>query len=128
MEGNLGSDADLKTASAAAETVGDVLARHFVNYSGSGVGLRGGTFSFTKTDVGHDFEIQDGRWATDLAVSGTVHWDQASGIINADLDVKGPNVASGQLKLDWNDRETSSLVRISGMLGGRTLKAERTAP
>ena len=53
--GNQGTDADLRFASAAAETVGDVLARQFVNYSGSGVGLKGAHSLFKRRRSGMTF-------------------------------------------------------------------------
>jgi hypothetical protein len=94
MQGNAGDQADLKVASAAAETVGDVLARHFVNYGGSGVGLRGGSFTLEQTETGHRFQLEAVRWTSDLEVSGVVSWDQSTGAIQADLEVKGPEDAS----------------------------------
>jgi pimeloyl-ACP methyl ester carboxylesterase len=129
LEGSAGAtEADFRTASAAAETIGDVLARSFVNYYGSGVGLRGGTFTIEQTDTGHDFQLQDVRWASDLDVSGTVRWDQSTGVIEADLELQGPNGSDGRLKLNWNDRAPEALVRISGDVGGRAVEAERPAP
>ncbi len=128
VDANAGTEADLRIASAAAETVGDVLARFFVNYYGSGVGLRGGTFSLEQTGTGHDIQLQDVRWASDLGVSGTVRWDQSTGLIRADLNVEGPDDSNGRLTLRWNDRETDALVRISGDIRRRAIQAERLAP
>jgi len=128
LDGNGGTETDLRIASAAAETVGDVLARYFVNYYGSGVGLRGGTFTLEQTGTGHDFQLQDVRWAFDLGVSGTVRWDQSTGVIRADLDLKSPDRRDGRLSLNWNDRERDALVRIAGGIEGRAIEAERLAP
>jgi pimeloyl-ACP methyl ester carboxylesterase len=128
VQGNIGSEAALKIASVAAETVGDVLARQFVNYGGSGVGLRGGSFTIAQTATGHDFQLQAVRWTLDVEVSGTVSWDQSTGEIRADLEVKGPGDASGPLSLSWNDRQTDAVARITGTLGGESVEAERLAP
>ncbi len=124
--GNAGSDADLRLASAAAETAGDALARYFVNSGGSGVGLRGGTFTFEASDTGHNFTLDQLRWAEDLAVSGTIRWDQSTGDIAADLTLAG--AATGTLSLTWNDRDTDAMARITGTIDGRAVAAERIAP
>ena len=124
--GNAGTEADLRLASAAAETAGDVLARYFVNSGGSGVGLRGGTFSFEAFDAGFAFTLDQVRWAEDLAVSGTIRWDQSTGDVTADLTLAG--AATGTVALAWNDRDTDAMARITGTIDGRALSAERIAP
>jgi pimeloyl-ACP methyl ester carboxylesterase len=124
--GNAGTEADLRLASAAAETAGDALARYFVNSGGSGVGLRGGTFTFEASDTGHNFTLDQLRWAEDLAVSGTIRWDQSTGDIAADLTLAG--AATGTLSLAWNDRDTDAMARITGTIDGRAVAAERIAP
>lgn len=124
--GNAATDADLRLASAAAETAGDVLARYFVNSGGSGVGLRGGTFKFEASDTGHSFTLDQLRWAEDLAVSGTIRWNQSTGDVTAELTLAG--AATGTLALAWNDRDTDAVARITGTIDGRAVAAERIAP
>ncbi|WP_026869090.1 alpha/beta fold hydrolase [Inquilinus limosus] len=124
--GNAATEADLRIASAAAETAGDVLARYFVNSTGGGVGLRGGTFGFEAFDEGYAFILDQLRWVEDLAVSGTVRWNQATGDIAAELTLAG--AATGTLALAWNDRDTDAMARITGTIEGRTVAAERLAP
>ncbi|MGK9237046.1 alpha/beta hydrolase [Inquilinus limosus] len=124
--GNAATETDLRIASAAAETAGDVLARYFVNSTGSGVGLRGGTFGFEAFDEGYAFTLDQIRWAEDLAVSGTIRWNQATGDIAAELTLAGAD--TGALALAWNDRDTDAVARITGTIDGRTVAAERLAP
>jgi hypothetical protein len=128
LNGNAGDEFALKAASAVAETAGDVLARFFVNYSGSGVGLRGGTFSFQQSESGYDFQLEQVRLTADLAVSGAIRWDQSTGEIQAELSLDGPDLGRGNLKLAWNDREADAAVRISGVIAGRSVSAQRIAP
>ena len=56
-------------------TVADVIDRWWNNYSGHGVGLRGGTFRYTGGAVVR-FRLDDVRLVDDLAVSGRVVWDR----------------------------------------------------
>lgn len=124
--GNAATEADLRLAAAAAETAGDVLARYFVNSSGTGVGLRGGGFSFEAFDAGYVFTLDQVRWAEDLAVSGTLRWNQDTGAVTAELTLDG--AGTGTVELAWNDRETNAVARITGAIGGRMVAAERIAP
>ncbi|MEI9930365.1 MAG: hypothetical protein WDM89_07375 [Rhizomicrobium sp.] len=50
--GNTATTAQLAQVSAAVQTAGDVIARWNINYTGSGLGLRGGKWTFTQ---GGDF-------------------------------------------------------------------------
>jgi pimeloyl-ACP methyl ester carboxylesterase len=124
--GNAATEAELRLAAAAAETAGDVLARYFVNAGGSGVGLRGGSFSLAGFDAGFAFTLDHVRWAEDLAVSGTLRWNQSTGDITADLTLDG--AATGTVALAWNDRDTDAVARLTGTIGGHALVAERLAP
>lgn len=124
--GNAATEADLRLASAAAETAGDVLARYFLAGSGSGAGLRGGSFSFEAFDAGYVFTLDQVRWTEDLAVSGTVRWNQETGAVTAELTLAG--AGTGTVGLAWNDRETDAVAKVTGTIGGRKLAAERIAP
>jgi hypothetical protein len=63
-------------------TVADVIDRWWNNYSGHGVGLRGGTWRYTGGDVVR-FRLRDVRLVDDLAVSGRVVWDRYAGTVSA---------------------------------------------
>jgi hypothetical protein len=61
-------------------TVADVVDRWWNNYSGHGVGLRGGTWRYTGGDVVR-FRLHGVRLVSDLAVSGRVVWHRYAGTL-----------------------------------------------
>jgi pimeloyl-ACP methyl ester carboxylesterase len=124
--GDAGADA-LSLASAAAETVGDAVARYYVTVSGTVAGLRGGRFHLSANERGHTLHLDRLRWAADLAVSGTVVWDQLDGRIEAEVAFTAPGHL-GSLTIAWNDRETDAVAHIAGQVDGAKLEAERVAP
>jgi pimeloyl-ACP methyl ester carboxylesterase len=128
LPGNTADEAALRLASAAAETAGDVLSRYFVSFGGSGAGLRGGAWSLERFDTGYAFALDRVRWTEDLAVSGTIEWDQSTGLVNAMLDLAGPDGATGTLSLFWNDRDTDAIATIEGRIGEARVRAGRIAP
>ena len=125
--GNAAGDAQLRLASAAAETVGDALGEFYVNQFRSGAGLRGGTFAILPTDVGYTLRLAGLRWAETLSVDGTVDWDQTTGAVTADLRLSAPGHA-GTLRLSWNDLDTEATMRLDGTVDGVPLAATRIAP
>lgn len=122
------NEADLRLAAAAAETAGDVLARYFVNSTEKGVGLRGGHFSLAPDGEGYRFTLDGVRWTQDVAVSGSIEWNQVTGEIDAELDVAQDDGPAGHLTLRWNDRRTNAQMTIDGQLGERDVDAVRLAP
>ncbi len=123
-------DADpdaLSLASAAAETVGDAVARYYVTTSGTVQGLRGGRFHITGNARGYTLHLDRLRWTSDLTVSGTVTWNQLDGRIEADVALATQGHL-GALTITWNDRDRDALAHIAGQIDGRRLEAERTAP
>ena len=125
--GNMADPDGLTLASAATETVGDAVARYFVTTSGTVQGLRGGRFHLTATPRGYDLHLDHLRWTQDLAVSGTIAWNQLDGHIQADITLAAPG-HTGTLTLDWDDRATSALARIAGQIDGQVIAATRLAP
>jgi len=127
--GNQGTPADLRAAAAAAYTAGDAVARWWVNYSGSGVGLRGGQFQYTyASSHGINFVLDNCRWVEDLAVSGTISWMQIKpGPIDAQVTFETPEGA-GALEITWDDREPQAQASIQGTIGGRKIVASMEAP
>ena len=65
-------------------TIADVLDRWWNNYSGHGVGLRGGTFRYSGSSVVR-FRLDGVRLVDDLAVSGRVVWDRYAGTVTRDV-------------------------------------------
>jgi len=129
LDGNQGTTVDLQVAAAAAYTAGDALARYWVNYSRSGVGLRGGTFSYRYQGSTIEFDLSSMQWTQDVAVSGTISWNvTGTGAIQADLVVTGPGSSSGPLTVTYQDWTPLSMAALSGTFSGRTIAATMYAP
>ncbi len=126
--GNEGTRADLQAAAAAALTAGDAMARWWVNYSGTGVGLRGGSFQYVDTGNYANFTLDGCLWVEDLAVSGTISWQvvkPGATVAEMTFDTVG---GAGTLQVSWNDRLPQAQATIRGMIGGRTIVASMAAP
>jgi pimeloyl-ACP methyl ester carboxylesterase len=126
--GNAASARELAFASAAVQTAGDALARWNINYSGHGVGLRGGHWSYRQPDLVARYALDGVRWAGDLAVSGTAAWDQRDGAIRAVLTFTDPDGGAARLVARWNDRDHDAVATLSGRIGGHRLEATMPAP
>lgn len=126
--GNEANLIELKLASAAAETVGDAIARYYVNTSGAGTGLRGGTFKFSATRTGYSFVLTGAEWARDLPVTGTIDWNQLTGDIVANVTLGAASGHSGNVTISWNDREQDAIATLVGSVDGAYLAATRIAP
>jgi pimeloyl-ACP methyl ester carboxylesterase len=127
--GNTGTEGDLRIASAAAQTLGDALARWWVNTGGKGVGLRGGTFVY-KTSGSHSlYRFKKLRWTEDVAISGNADWDyDFPGMVKAHLKIKTSAGEKGDLTLTWNSRTADAEAQITGKLAGREIRALIYAP
>jgi pimeloyl-ACP methyl ester carboxylesterase len=127
--GNQGSDGDLRVAAAAAYTLGDVLARWWVNYSGTDVGLRGGHFSYRSPSNVTRFQMHKTKWVNDLKVSGVMHWDyNYPGGISAHITLGGEATEAGELVITWNSRMPLAQASITGNIGKRRIAATMYAP
>jgi pimeloyl-ACP methyl ester carboxylesterase len=126
-----GNEADkhgLSLASAAVQTAGDAMARWYINYTGTGGGLRGGTWGYTQRGEIASFTLTGARWTTDLAVSGTMVWNQSNGAIQAQLQFAEDGGATGTINATWNDHESLVAAQLAGTVGGRTVAASMPAP
>lgn len=109
-----------KVVTVSVATAMDALQRSIIG-SGTGVGLRGGTFqttygaSWTTILMGCEF-------ATDVIVNGTVTWGADYSIV-ADLVISGPGTAGGTLHITgfWNNPGPFGMFQISGTLGGKNV-------
>ena len=130
--GNQGSPEDLQLVAAATLTAGDALARYLVNTSGSGAGLRGGTFRHHSLGDVERFDLDHLRWTEDLSASGTVDWNFSTGKIAAHLSVEQTQgqdrETKGHLNATWLDRKAHAIAEISGNIGGRRISATMPAP
>jgi pimeloyl-ACP methyl ester carboxylesterase len=111
---------DRRLADVVSNTVADVLPRWYTNYDGTGVGLRGGRFSYSGSDVVR-FNLKDLRWTFDVKVSGTLTWNRTTGWITADVTVAGPHTESGTMHLRWRDWDPHAQATVTGTISGRPL-------
>ena len=112
--------AERKTVSVAVATAFDALQRSLIG-SGSGGGLRGGTFQtvfggatfFSTTTLTNCS-------STDLLVNGTLNWGYDNSIV-ADLTVSGPGTAGGSLHITgfWENPGPVGKFSVTGTLGGK---------
>ncbi len=127
--GNAVSDGALALASAAVQTVGDILVRAQVNSSGQGAGLRGGHFQISAGDVSRRITLDRVRWTEDLAVSGTIEEaGDAAGSVLAKVTLQGSDDIRGTLDVNWMDRSPEAQAHIQGLIAGRKVEARMPAP
>jgi pimeloyl-ACP methyl ester carboxylesterase len=127
-DGNDATDGELRLGAAALETVGDALSRFFVSSSGADTGLRGGRFTFARTTTGASFDLDSMRWTEDVAVSGTIGWDQQAGTVHARVTLVVSDGRAGDLDIAWDDRAYASQAQVSGRIAGHRVRAHRYAP
>lgn len=121
--GNMATAVQLQRAAAALHAAADVLARWWVNSSGSGVGLRGGHFSYSSGVGDTRFTLDGLRWTEDVAVSGSLQWQYSSGRVRATLQLDG-----GTLQAEWPLRAPGATATLQGSLDGRRVVATMPAP
>ena len=105
-------------AKLAALTVADLQDRWWNNYSGRGVGLRGGRFTYTGDTT---FHLDRYSLVKGLAVSGRAEWDRYGETMKVDLTIttRGRN---GHIRGTWDTRRPHALAVLTGTLdGGRFL-------
>jgi hypothetical protein len=127
VSGNKASASERRLASAAAETVGDVIARFLITF-GIGSGLRGGEFTYVRSENGYDFDLDRVKWTDDVEVSGTISWNLFTDDISADVRVFQNGRRVGRLDIEWDDAQRNAVARLSGTIGDSRLEARRIAP
>ncbi len=110
---------------AAALTVADVMDRWWNNYSGSGVGLHGGTFSYTGYSV-VKLRLEGYRLLQGLAVSGLATWDRDRERMTVELSLDG--ALHGRLRGGWHTRAVGAQAVLRGEVGGRPVRLTFPAP
>ena len=113
---------------AALSAAGDALARWWINYGGAGVGLRGGSFSYTLSGAVTQFTLDAMKWTDDVSVSGTLVRSFRSNAVTARLTLTAANGITGSLTARWSDRGSAALAQIEGRIGGRRIAATMAAP
>jgi pimeloyl-ACP methyl ester carboxylesterase len=127
LEGNAGTEDQLRVVSAAAMTAEDVIVRVMGNGVWQGVGLRGGSFNVLELNGGRGYraQLRDVRWTEDVSVSGTLEWAPRGGGGRADLTVVGPDDMQGSLSFQWTQ---ASVADARGELAGRAIVAAAPTP
>ena len=128
LKGDKTSDAQRRIAAAGLEAVGDAIARWYVTYNSVDTGLRGGKFTYRLSGSTYIFKLTDFKWTNDVAVSGTIKWDQTSNIISAQVTLKSDGARAGNLKIHWNDSDIDAIASVTGDIQGAALIAQRIAP
>jgi hypothetical protein len=128
LKGDKTSDAQRRIAASGLEAVGDVISRWYVTYNNVDTGLRGGKFTYHANATGYVFALTNFSWTEDVAVSGTVRWDQISNIITAQVTLKHAGAQAGNLQIRWNDSDIDAMASVTGEIQGATLSAQRIAP
>lgn len=116
------SNGDLRRAADAVWTAGDALARATVLGATGGDGLRGGTFTAATQGERTLVRLHGLRWTDDLAVDGTVGFDQG-GHAAARLEWPGT-----QLRAVWDAYVPAARATIAGRIDGRAVRATMPAP
>ena len=126
-QGDASTRADRQLAAAAASTVADVLARWWVNYDGTSVGLRGGTWSYEGDDP-VVFSLDAVEFVLGAKVTGTARWNVENRTFTARVDVSGPGGAKGDLRIAWPLSVQRTRATLDGAIAGRKLAATMPAP
>jgi pimeloyl-ACP methyl ester carboxylesterase len=114
-----------RVASAVASTIGDLFPRWFAMLGSDGVGLRGGTFSTTGLDV-VKFNVDSLRWVDNVAVTGKVKWDRASGDVSG--TVTCARAVDCKLTVSWNYNAPHAVATVSGKIDGAAVSLTLPAP
>jgi pimeloyl-ACP methyl ester carboxylesterase len=120
---------DRRAAWVAARTIGDAWSRWWLMYGSDGHGLRGGRFTaggaayYSYGPV--SLRLKGVRYASDLRVSGRAVWDRRKARYRATLHPAGAR--RGRLRVAWPSRADAT-ARITGRLGGRTVRLRTPAP
>ncbi len=121
------SSNDRRLVTAALAVSGDLVPRWWNNYTGDGVGLFGGTYSYTGDDVLR-FHVTKYAFVRDVKATGTVVWNRDTGIYTVDLKVDGPGGRDGRITATWNDYDTDAMAKVRGKIHDRRVKLATRAP
>lgn len=115
-----------RAAAAAAATATDLPDRWWNNYSGHGVGLRGGTWSYRGNRV-TTFDLDGVRLTRDVAVSGSAVWTRYRNTLRVDLTIRSDAV-SGTLHGSWATRAHNATAVLTGHLNRVPVRLAMRAP
>ena len=92
-----------RTATVAAEAVGDAITRRIYSTGNRGPGLRGGEFTVGARGAALEFKLAGIRFVGDLALDGNAIWNPASGVVDATVN---------GISLQWSQAAPSATARI----------------
>jgi pimeloyl-ACP methyl ester carboxylesterase len=118
---------DRRVAAASAAAVADALQRWWANVSGSGVGLRGGHWSYTGGDL-ETFTLTNVAFVPGVRVTGTVRWRYSTGRVRAWVVARTPGGPAEHLRMAWSLQVRAARARLRGTVAGRTLRLHMLAP
>ena len=107
-------------------TVADLQDRWWNNYSGTGVGLRGGTWSYSG-DATVVFRLHRVSLVPGVRVSGRARWSLSGTRMTVRLRVTGAG-PSGRLHGSWDTRRVHARALLTGRLGGKHVRLVLRAP
>lgn len=128
LPGNEADEEQLRTVSAALLTCEDAIARARESGAGSGIGLRGGTFTISSAAAGYRLSLRELHFTEDLGVSGRIRWPGRTGMVRASLALQGAATSRGTLELTWPEGVAQGQAAVRGYLAGRAVIAEAPAP
>jgi hypothetical protein len=129
LTGNAASPRQLRIASAAVQTAGDLLARVDANSTNHGRGLRGGTFRLKRSGAAVRIDLHQVRWTRDVAVSGRIlRPSRRHGTVRAFLRVSTPEDPIGRLSVQWPEGVDSSQAQVRGTFAAKRVLAKTAAP
>lgn len=127
--GNRADIEGLTVANAAVQTLGDVLARIDHNSSGTGKGLRGGSFLCVAHGAKQHISLYNVRWTEDVVVSGAI--ERSPGpehLVRARIKLAGLDGLRGALQVVWHDAAKNAVAILSGTVGDAVVSAVTPAP
>jgi pimeloyl-ACP methyl ester carboxylesterase len=128
LSGNQASASQLQIAAAAVHTLGDVIARLESNSSGSGPGLRGGSFKATQAGRWFHLDLSRVMWTTDVQVTAQVDWPTKPGQATATLRLKTTDGVIGNLQVQWPEYSANAVAVVTGKVDGKVVNASMPAP
>ena len=115
-----------RVGAVAAGTVADLLDRWWNNYSGHGVGLRGGTWTYTGDRTHEVPAARRAAWSTTWPSAARAVWKRYGEVVNVDLTVSG--AATGRLAGSWDTRRVGATAVLTGRLDGNRVRLRLAAP
>ena len=126
--GNQAKAVGLRLAAVGAAAVGDAIAQWWYLPGSRGQGLRGGWFA-ADGDESVQLGLHKVRFVADATVDGRATWNTGTGLVTAQVVVKGPRGVGATLRMRWHDLARHPRATLAGHTGsGARLAASLPAP